>query len=180
MMKLRVKDGALKRAFRGYKTRLKNPAPVGREIAREMRFGSGGIAQQFAQGAEFPLKGGARRWKPARRDWTRPGERKGLYRDGWLGRSGASREVIHSGGVAVGINPSARPRMHRVFMLQKRTPTRIDMRRRRNGRKMQFKLGMLYGLWTKVVTIWPRPISINPRMLDSVGAVFTRYVATGR
>lgn len=134
------------------------PESVGLKMAEAMRYGKGGVAEQFARQGAITRRG-FQRWKPAKRVLRHGGYTlidTGRYSAAWLNKGPGARTIVDQTGTAPGATrgpsvsigvDSIRFPQARVF--QRDRPTKI---RARNGR---------------VFEVAQRPIRINSSMVTS-------------
>lgn len=181
---IRVKRGGRVKLFTEMSGRLERTmeGPVGASIAEAVRYGEGSIEQQFASESMIGNTGGRRPWKRGRGFGAgRAMQRSGRLRSAWLGGSGSITEVSKLR-VRVGVGgsiPYARPFQNRGSFVK-------SSKRNDSGRlSMQLAIGLKHGIWIsgKVIErgmrIDPRPVSINPQILQRVQKIALGYVITG-
>ncbi len=114
----------------------KIPTEIVSKVARQLRYGKGGIAEQFRRQGAI-TRSGFTKWKPSKRALREGGPtliKTGAYFRAWLGRGpGGVARVVQSGNaqaIEVGVDRALFPRVH-VF--QKDRPTTF----RRGGSSWQ-------------------------------------------
>lgn len=174
----------IREALRPLRNRLRDIEPIGDKLVDDMRRGDGGVRAQFDASAEFTAGGATVSWPPTKAFGdvgAGPSTlvRTGSYRAAWLGGPG-SRESKFKNGVAVGVESRKFPQVN-VFQGTKPFVISRAKRKTRKGRfKMPLYLLRVYGVFALETKIRRRPISINPRMLDTMGESVLAWVARGK
>jgi len=178
----------------GPRARLNNIVLVAPAIHQAMRFGPGGIRQQFATSTEIGPSG-TTVWPRTKPFGTKaPGLRvlrqTGAYEAGWEGRGAgsltAARPIAGGAHFAVGIDAGVFPQA-KVFQAQGPTLIKPKKMGKRGRYAMAWFLGMKYGVWLsnarleRGFLIQPRRLSINnPQVAAQARAILRNWIKTGR
>ena len=184
--RVRVLDG-FDDTFGRYRRRLGNVSPIGGAIAQRMRRGVGSIEDQFNSTTELSLDGARRPWKRTRSWGKYQASGKTLRRTGalfraWMGGTG-SRQTVRKEAVAVGLHPKGIAFYGFIFQQERAMVRRVKRRRKTQKGRIRGTVtpGLLFGAFVKRQTVLePRPVSVNPKMLEGVGEVVTRFIARGK
>ena len=139
---------------------LEPPPDVVKNIARQVRFGKGGVAEQFRRQGQI-TRAGFKKWKPSKRA-RRTGGRTlidtGAYFRAWLGRGPGSVSKVErtkaGSAIVVGIDRVLFPR---VFVFQKDRPTTF----RRGGSSWK---------------VAQRPVRMNNAVVKDTRSIYVGHV----
>lgn len=176
-------EGATERAAR----------PLGSEAVRrrvfdDLRFGTGGVADQFDR--QQTMDGASSiGWAPTKpfgnsKTPRRTLQRTGQLREDWLGTGSASVQGGDDRRAAIGVDTSIRGR---AAIFQRDAPVRWRASARNSaGRlKAQLFLGVEYDVWVserKLLEGWlipPRRVAISDPMVERAKETIATYVTTG-
>lgn len=184
-VKIRVQRGQRVDLFDALTERLLKPFSdeVGTAIAAAVRHGAGSVEQQFEREATIGNTGGTIPWKRSGFSRNKALRRTGRLKNAWLGRGSASLTVKEPFRVAVGVSDSQLPH---AAMFQNRGAfvggSGLSPAKRR---AMRLAIGLKHNIWITQETIDyglridPRPVSVNPAMIDRIRNIVLGHVVTG-
>lgn len=142
-------------------SRILDLRPIGPQLAAAMRTGGvGSVQDHFDSQRQYLARGGFVPWTPslrALRTGTKTLIDTGAYEAAWVGRGPGSIRNSDRRRTRVGVRASRFPQ---ITVFQADSPTRT-------GRNL-------------AATVVPRPIGMNPHMMERISATILRYIATGK